>query len=60
MIEDKFERKLKEMFKENFRVARNKVKQQRERLVIALRNKLHRNGSTAEGRKVIFSLVVIM
>ena len=42
MIEDKFERKLKEMFKENFRVARNKVKQQSETLVIALRNKLHK------------------
>ena len=42
MVEDKFERKLKEMFKENFRVARNKVKQQSETLVIALSNKLHK------------------
>ena len=42
VVEDTFERKLREMFTENFRVARNKVKQQSETLVTALRNKLHK------------------
>ena len=41
-VEDRFERKLREKFPENFRAARNKVKQQSETLVIALRNRRHK------------------
>ena len=40
--EDNFERKLREVFLENFRAARNKVKQQSKTLVIALRNRRHK------------------
>ena len=41
-IEDKFERTLREMFPKNFRVARKKIKQQSETLVIVLRNRRHK------------------
>ena len=49
-FEDTFERKLREVprklqsekFQENFRAARNRVKQQSETLVIALRNRRHK------------------
>ena len=41
-VEDKFERKLREMLSENFRAAKNKVKQQRKTLVISLRNRRHK------------------
>ena len=41
-VEDKFERKLREMFPENFRAARNKVKQQSGTLFISLRNRRHK------------------
>ena len=41
-VEDNFERKLREVFPENFRAARNKVKQQSKTLVIALRNRRHK------------------
>ena len=41
-IEDKFERTLREMFPKNFRVARKKIKQQSETLVIVLRNRHHK------------------
>ena len=41
-VVDKFERKLREMFPENFRAARNKLKQQSKTLVISLRNRHHK------------------
>ena len=41
-VEDKFERKLREMFPEKFTTARNKVKQQSKKLVITLRNRHHK------------------
>ena len=41
-VEDKFERKLREMLSENFRAAKNKVKQQSKTLVISLRNRRHK------------------
>ena len=41
-VEDNFERKLREMLSENFRAAKNKVKQQCKTLVISLRNRRHK------------------
>ena len=54
--ENKFEKKRREVFPENFRAARNKVKQRRERIVHQGIGAL-RNSSISEGREAVFNLV---
>ena len=50
-VEDKFERKLREMLSENFRAAKNKVKQQSKTLVISLRNRRHKKWPNIRRKK---------
>ena len=53
-VVDKFERKLREIFPENFRATRNKVKQQSETLVISLRKRHHKKWLNIRRKEIGF------